>query len=121
MKDLKRKAKDFLYGAAIVPFMLGTAHGFTYTFEQDYLTDDYSFKNRLVSAYCINVPESQKYYTKRLWPKGMAPNDTKRYKEIYTTNPWLTYPATIVLGLGSIAMGNVVARLEEEERRKKTR
>ena len=121
MKDLKRKVTDFLYGAALVPFMLGTVHGWTYTFEQDYLTDDYSFKNRLVSAYSINAPESQKYYTKRFLPKGMAPNDASRYKEIYTTNPWLTYPATILLGLGSVAMGNAAARLLEEEKRKKTR
>lgn len=120
MKNITRKVTDFLYGAAIVPFMLGTVHGFTYTFEQDYLTDDYSFKNRLESAYCINVSESHKYYTKRLLPKGMAPNDAKRYKEIYMTNPWLTYPATIFLGLWAISMGNAAARIEEE-RRQKTR
>lgn len=119
MTDFKQNAKDFLFGAAILPFMLGTAHGITYTLEQDYLTDDYSFKNRLESAYSINVPESHKYYTKRLLPKGLAPNNKATTKEIYIANPWLTYPATIFLGLASMAMGNVAAIADEK--RKKNR
>ena len=106
IKENLRRARlgaiGFVVGAAGMTGLLSlgglVVHGFGYL-DDATLGDDYSLRHRFESAYCINVPESHKYYTTYYYD---GTNDEKVSKqERYMVSPWFTYP--VIVGYGALS------------------
>ena len=95
------KIKGFIVGTAIgasvIPAAGVLAHFGMMIASDPYVPKgDYSLKNRFECAYCWNVPESHRQYTRmRELPSGWTQDE----KTLYMAHPLATYPAILVFGL----------------------
>ncbi|MBD5391433.1 hypothetical protein HDR66_01350 [bacterium] len=105
-------------GAAGLVSMGGlVAHGVGFVDDRD--LDDYSLRHRFESAYCVDVPESHKYYTASYYDQVKGETVTKQ--ERYLASPWFTYPAIAAYGALLGAFCAAVGRTGKNNRNERTR